>query len=118
MEAMMRDGDYVKNGTGGIRHLTGTEALVQRVLFRLSARRGGFAPLPELGSELYRLGREKPSARPGAAKLYAAQALAGEPVQVEDAELLQSGDSVQLRIRLRGENGDAWSVLLPMEGSE
>ena len=118
MEAMLREGDYVKNGTGGNRHLTGTEALLGRVLFRLSVRRGSFAPLPELGSELYRLGREKPSARAGAAKLYAAQALAGEPVQVEDAELLQEGDGVALRIRLRGENGEAWSVLLPMEESE
>ena len=63
MELRLEQGDYVPNGAGGFQRLEGAEALLQRVLFRLTARRGQFPFLPELGSRLYQLGREKPSAR-------------------------------------------------------
>ena len=58
--------------------LEGAEALLQRVLFRLTARRGQFPFLPELGSRLYQLGREKPSAREALALQYVTEALAQE----------------------------------------
>lgn len=60
MELRLEQGDYVPNGAGGFQRLEGAEALLQRVLFRLTARRGQFPFLPELGSRLYQLGREKP----------------------------------------------------------
>lgn len=63
MELKIRNGDYIADGIGGERRADGAEALLERALFRLSVRRGSFPFLPELGSELYRLGHEKPSAR-------------------------------------------------------
>ena len=55
MELLLKDGDYVSDGAGGQVRLEGEEALLQRVLFRLTARRGGFPLMPELGSRLYAL---------------------------------------------------------------
>ena len=63
MELKIRNGDYIADGIGGERRADGAEALHERALFRLSVRRRSFPFLPELGSELYRLGHEKPSAR-------------------------------------------------------
>ena len=40
MELQLKNGDYVPDGRGGAVRLTGDAALLQRVLFRLSARRG------------------------------------------------------------------------------
>ena len=54
-ELLLRDGDYVPDGQGGLRRAEGTDGLLQRVLFQLSARRGSFPFLPELGSRLYAL---------------------------------------------------------------
>ena len=83
MELKIRNGDYIADGIGGKRRADGAEALLERALFRLSVRRGSFPFLPELGSELYRLGHEKPSARAAAAKLYTAAALTVEDVERE-----------------------------------
>ena len=72
---------------GGVVRLDNEQALLQRVLYRLTARRGGFPLLPELGSELYRLGRELPGERLSAARQYVAQALEPEEVTVKDVKL-------------------------------
>ena len=48
------------------------------VNFLLTARRGKFPLLPEVGSRLYQIFREKPSARGALGASYAAEALAGE----------------------------------------
>ena len=42
MGLSLREGDYVPDGTGGLRRTGGQEALLERVLFRLTARRGSF----------------------------------------------------------------------------
>lgn len=63
MELKLEQGDYVPDGAGGFETLDGAQALLARVLFRLTARRGQFPFLPEMGSRLYLLGRERPSAR-------------------------------------------------------
>ena len=57
MGLSLREGDYVPDGTGGLRRTGGQEALLERVLFRLTARRGSFPFLPELGSRLWQLGQ-------------------------------------------------------------
>ena len=62
MELRLKNGDYIPDGKGGVVRLSGDNALLQRVLFRLSARRGALPMLPELGSQLYLLGREAPEA--------------------------------------------------------
>ena len=61
MEIKIQNGDYVPDGLGGVVRLSGAEALLERILFRLTARRGGLPPLPALGSRLHLLGREPAS---------------------------------------------------------
>ncbi|BDF69671.1 hypothetical protein CE91St41_06520 [Oscillospiraceae bacterium] len=79
MELMLRDGDYVPDGRGGFQRVEGAQEVLQRVLWKLSVRRGSFPLLPGLGSRLYLLPREKPSVRAAMARQYAAEALADEP---------------------------------------
>ena len=42
MELELQNGDYVPDGIGGVRRVSGREALAQRIIFRLTARRGSF----------------------------------------------------------------------------
>ena len=101
MELMLRDGDYVPDGKGGVCRVEGGEALLQRVLWKLSIRRGSFPFLPELGSRLYTLGREKPSVRPALARQYVAEALADEPdLEVTGVALTQREDRLALTVFL------------------
>jgi len=78
MAMRLVDGDYVPDERGGFEEVTGTEAVMQRVLLKLKARRGGFPPLPGFGSRLYLLTREKPSGWQRAAEQYVNEALADE----------------------------------------
>ena len=55
MELQLKHGDYVSDGAGGVRRVAGNEALLQRVLFRLTARRGTFPFWETLGSQLWKL---------------------------------------------------------------
>lgn len=71
-------GDYVPDMWGGFERVSGERELLQRVLFKLQCRRGGFAPMPELGSRLYLLGREKKKDMSVAARQYVIEALSGE----------------------------------------
>lgn len=87
MELKLRDGDYIPDGVGGLLRIEGREALLQRVLLRLTARRGSFPFLPELGSRLHQLGKVPPAQRQAAAAQYAAEALEDEALTVESAEL-------------------------------
>ena len=59
MELKIRDRDYVSDGAGGLERADGWDEVLQRVLFKLSVRRGSFSLAPELGSELHLLWREK-----------------------------------------------------------
>ena len=92
MGLSLRNGDYVPDGTGGLRRAEGQEALLERVLFRLTARRGTFPFLPELGSRLWQLGRLSAAQRQSAAEQYGAEALAPAPgLAVEQVTLTESG---------------------------
>ena len=92
MGLSLRNGDYVPDGTGGLRRAEGREALRERVLFRLTARRGTFPFLPELGSRLWQLGQLPAARRQSAAEQYVAEALAAEPgLTVEQVILTESG---------------------------
>ena len=106
METKLINGDYVANGLGGVVRCKGDEALLARVLYRLTARRGQFPPMPALGSRLYLLGRESVAQRPSAARLYVAEALAEEDVTVTEVSLApEAGGRVRLTVLLdyRGE---------------
>ena len=88
MGLSLRNGDYVPDGTGGLRRTEGREALLEQVLFRLTARRGSFPFLPELGSRLWQLGQLPAVQRQSAAEQYVAEALAAESASlfIEDPE--------------------------------
>lgn len=107
MELRIHNGDYVPDGLGGVIRCQGADALLERVLFRLTARRGGFPLLPQLGSRLYLLSREPAVQRLSAARQYVAEALAEEAVTVTDVILTPDG---QGRIRL--------TVQLEYQGTE
>ena len=101
MERRLSQGDYVPDGGGGLTALGDGEEVLARVLFRLTAHRGAMPFLPELGSRLYQLGRESPSARQALAVQYVAEALREEKdLKVEDVELVQTGETGFLSVRL------------------
>lgn len=117
MELKIKDRDYVPDGMGGLQRVSGKEELLQRVLFRLTARHGGFALAPTLGSKLHLLGHEKLGNRQAAAKKYVAEALSGEAdVMVEDVSLTHDGEMNRLRVKLRYQ-GEALELTVPMEGA-
>lgn len=92
MELKLEQGDYVPDGAGAFETLDGAQALLARVLFRLTARRGQFPFLPEMGSRLYLLGRERPTARESLALQYVTEALAQEAdLAVLGTELQEDG---------------------------
>ncbi len=110
MEWKLVNGDYVPDGTGGLCRLEGAEELLGRVLFRLTARRGALPFLPELGSRLYLLPREKPSARQALAAQYAAEALREErDLKVTGVELFEENERSRLTVHLTWQ-GEALSV--------
>ena len=76
---VLRDGDYRPDGQGGLERASGAQAVLEQALFLLTARRGGFPLLPEVGSRLYELPRAKPADRGALGAAYAAQALAALP---------------------------------------
>jgi phage gp46-like protein len=101
MERKLIRGDYVPDGRGGLIGLDGGQEVLARVLYRLTARRGSFPFLPELGSRLYQLGREKPSERPALAAQYVAEALREETdLAVRSVELRQDGAAGRLTVYL------------------
>ena len=113
MELALRNGDYLSDGAGGLRRVQGKEALLQRVLFRLTAKRGSFPFWEDLGSRLWQLGRLSASQRQSAAAQYVAEALEDEKaISVESVELASPEDGVaQLRVTLTYE-GEPLAVAL------
>lgn len=105
MENKLVNGDYVPDGMGGIVRLTGDSALLQRALFHLCCRRGGFVLMPELGSELYLLHRQKPAMRRAFAITAAREALLPLGLTVCDAAVTQQSDGTLLvTLTLEGSN--------------
>ena len=107
MEPRIQNGDYIPDGLGGVVRSQGADALLERVLFRLPARRGGLPPLPQLGSRLYLLGREPATQRLSAARQYVAEALAEEAVTVTDIALAPAEqDRTRLTVQLEYQGTD------------
>lgn len=87
---IMRNGDYVPRGNR-LRTAEGDEALLQRVLLKLTARRGKFPFMEEFGSRLWTLGQLKPGERQAVAEQYVAEALAGEDLRIDSVTLTEDG---------------------------
>ena len=101
MELKMREGDDVPDGAGGMTRLSGAEEVLSRVLFRLTARRGALPFLPQLGSQLHLVLREKPSARQALCTQYVVQALEEETeLKVKSVELKEEGRQLELTAAL------------------
>lgn len=100
------------DGAGGLVRVSGWDELLERVLFKLSVRRGSFALAPELGSKLHLLWREKGESRATAAKQYVAEALADEEgLSVTGMELAEKNGFLELRVLLRYENETGEAVV-------
>ena len=112
-ELKLKNGDYVKAG-GRLEKAEGREALLQRVLFKLTARRGRFPFREDLGSRLWRLGTLPRQQRQVAARQFVAEALAEEDLTVEAVELEEQGDRTVLTARLTWE-GQALAVTLDIQ---
>jgi len=91
MELKLNQGDYVPDGAGGFVRCTGHQALLAEALYRLTARRGAFPLLPELGSRMHTLLREKPGAIPSAARQWAIEALQDMDLTVTDVQVRPAG---------------------------
>lgn len=100
IEFEMNNGDFNPDGAGGFRQLEGNRALIQRILFRLTARRGALPFLPRLGSQLHTLSREKESARQVLCRQYVCQALEDEDVTVTDVIYTESENLAQVKVCL------------------
>lgn len=93
MELKLQNGDYLSDGAGGLHRVSGRDALLQRVLFRLTARRGKFPFQEELGSRLWQLGQMPTAERQSAAKQFVAEALEAEQdLQVRAVTLTPGAD--------------------------
>jgi phage gp46-like protein len=115
MELALRNGDYVPDYAGGVQRLTGRDALLQRVMFRLTARRGTFPFREDLGSRLWQLGQVSTSARQAAAKQYVTEALAEETeLTVEGVTLVQQETDAALTVELSYE-GETLSVTVELQ---
>ena len=114
MSLLLRERDYVADGNGGVAVVGDGEALLNEVLFRLAARRGSFPFLPELGSRMDRLRREKPSAWEALARQFAVEALDGLDVAVTDAEVRQERDALTVTVKLLWQ-GEQLSVTAQLE---
>jgi len=98
MEMRLVNGRYVPDAWGGFETVRGDAEVLERVLFKLASRRGGFALLPELGSRLYLLSREKPSSRLGAARQFITEALSSESGVTLSEISLEELDAGKLKI--------------------
>lgn len=94
MELKLENGKYTAVSRGGLEFVSGAEELRQRIEMKLTARRGGFALMPEFGSRLYLLPTVKPSQREAAARQYIAEALSDEDVSIDRITLADGGDGV------------------------
>lgn len=100
MALILREGDYVPDGAGGFQRAEGAREILERILWKLSVRRGSFPLLPDLGSRLHLLGQVKPAQREALAGEYVREALTDEPVIVREVSLSQEGERAVVRLRL------------------
>jgi len=113
-ELRLRNGDYVV-GSGALQQVSGKEALLQRVMFRLCARRGRFPFLPELGSRLWQLSHVPAAQRQSAAEAFVAEALSDETVSVERVELADGENGVMHMTVALIYQGEELAVTLNMQ---
>lgn len=116
MSLLLKERDYAADGNGGVTVVRDGDAVVNEVLFRLTARRGSFPFLPELGSRMEQLRREKPSAWESLARQFAVEALAGlDGVTVTGAAVRRERDALMVTVAVLWQN-TSLSVTVQLEG--
>lgn len=101
MELKLVNGRYIPAKHQGFVQVEGLEELAQRIVMKLTAKRGRFLPLPKYGSRLYLLPTLKPSQRETAAWQFVIEALADEScVELEKLEFNQDGETGSLKLNL------------------
>ena len=116
MSLLLKDRDYVADGNGGVTVVRDGEALLNEVLFRLTARQGSFPFLPKLGSRMDQLRREKASAWEVLALQFAVEALDEmDEVTVTGAAVRQEGERLWVSVYLLW-RGERLSVTAQLEG--
>ena len=113
---MLVNGDYVPQGNG-LRSAKGDEAVLQRMLMKLTARRGQFPFMENFGSRLWTLDRLRPAERQ-AAEQYVMEALQDEPeLTVEQVTLAENGGKASLTVNaVKDERRLTAEVALGQEG--
>jgi len=102
LDIKLTDGRYSPSPLGGLATVRGAQELAQRVVMKLTARRGGFAVLPDYGSRLPLLLRVKASERNTMARQLVAEALADEAgLTLDSLELGEPDSSGAMDIDLR-----------------
>ena len=111
------NGDYAAKGNG-LAAVSGKEAVLQRVLMKLTARRGQFPFLEDFGSRLWTLGQLRPAERQAAAEQYVLEALRDEPgLTVEQVTLAENGGKASLTVNaVKDERRLTAEVALGQEG--
>lgn len=115
MALLLRNGDYVPDNKGSFQTVQGAQEVLERILWTLSLRRGGFPLLPGLGSRLHLLPNAPARQREALAKEYVREALRDEEVTVEEVRLAQEGDRCLLHLRLTW-RGEALTAALEVGG--
>lgn len=111
MEMKITDGRYVPAEQLGFKTVDGTQELAQRIIMKLTAKRGQFLPLPEYGSRLYLLPTVKPSQRETVLRQYVAEALSDESgVELETLELSYEGDRADISLIFANNAGTKLTV--------
>ena len=105
------NGDYVPQGNG-LQSAKGDEAVLQRMLMKLTARRGQFPFMENFGSRLWTLDRLRP------AEQYVLEALRDEPgLMVEQVTLAENGGKSSLTVNaVKDERRLTAEVALGQEG--
>ena len=110
MELRLDNGKYVCDDRGSPISDAGTQEILTRALFKLASKQGEFPFIPNLGSRLYTLHKEKKSNLNSAAMQFVMEALEDEKeIQVVSvdtqvdrdeirvtANIMYSGSSIQL----------------------
>ena len=97
------NGDYAAKGNG-LAAVSGKEAVLQRVLMKLTARRGQFPFMENFGSQLWTLGQLHHAERQVAAEQYVTEALADETgLKVDSVTLADSGGTAKLTVVITAE---------------
>lgn len=115
MELKLENGRYVPDCDGRLSVVTGADELAQRVMMKLAAKRGAFAPRPDYGSRIRTLLTAPPAQRQTLLRGIVYEALADESGLTLTRTSLETEDGV-LKIGLEFAcTGAGFSVELGLE---